>query len=209
MAMRRSRGVRLLTTRPPMIISPAVGVSRPAIIRRRVVFPEPEGPRKTKNSPSRVSRFTLLTAPSSPSLNTLVRFLVSTTAIYPPCHFHLPSLLPSRKNTFVFRFSNRNRLLRGLITTRNRCEHCGDDPGLEGLINASGRVPRIADVRRPLQHVPQDLVFVRRLSAIVFRDLLLQVRTSAGEAGEIVELTSDEAVVKTIHVIDQELLRAF
>src|SRR5215472_18448084 len=64
-------------------MSPAVGVSRPASMRSRVVFPEPEGPRKTRNSPSWVSRLTLLTAPSSPCLKTLVRFRVSTTAIAP------------------------------------------------------------------------------------------------------------------------------
>src|SRR5450631_2180210 len=56
-------------------------------MRRRVVFPEPEGPRKTRNSPSSVTRLTSLTAPSSPSLNTLVRFRVSTTAIAPPRDF--------------------------------------------------------------------------------------------------------------------------
>src|SRR5215472_13971993 len=80
MAILRSRGVKSLTTLPPIKISPAVGVSRPAIIRRSVVFPEPEGPRNTRNSPSSVVRLTSLTAPSSPSLKILVRFRVSTTA---------------------------------------------------------------------------------------------------------------------------------
>ena len=90
MAMRRSRGESSLTT---IRISPEVGVSSPAIMRRSVVFPDPEGPRKTRNSPSRVSRFTLLTAPSSPSLNTLVRLRVSTTAIGPPSgYFHLAKM---------------------------------------------------------------------------------------------------------------------
>src|SRR5437764_831233 len=44
MAMRRSRGERSLTTRPPMRISPDVGASSPAIMRNNVVFPEPDGP---------------------------------------------------------------------------------------------------------------------------------------------------------------------
>ncbi len=88
MAMRRSRGVRRFTICPPIRISPDVGVSRPAIIRRRVVFPEPEGPRKTRNSPSFVARLTSLTAPSSPSVKTFVRFRVSTTAIDRPRYFH-------------------------------------------------------------------------------------------------------------------------
>src|SRR5580693_4830790 len=40
--MPRSRGVRLLTTLPPIRISPEVGASRPAIIRNSVVLPEPD-----------------------------------------------------------------------------------------------------------------------------------------------------------------------
>src|SRR5216684_261060 len=64
-----------------MRISPEVGSSSPAIIRRSVVLPEPEGPRRTKNSPSRLSRLTLTTAPSCPLRKTLVNPLVSTIAI--------------------------------------------------------------------------------------------------------------------------------
>jgi hypothetical protein len=58
MAMFRILGGRWVTTWPLMRISPEVGSSMPAIIRRRVVFPQPEGPRRTRNSPSAVSRFT-------------------------------------------------------------------------------------------------------------------------------------------------------
>src|SRR5881398_1305079 len=95
MAMPRSRGVRSLTTRPPMRMSPEVGSSRPAIIRRSVVFPEPDGPRRTRNSPSRLCRSTLLTAPTFPRLKTLVRFRVSTTAMplpYVECGGHAAAL---------------------------------------------------------------------------------------------------------------------
>ncbi len=37
-------------------IEPSVIASRPAIILRRVDLPQPEGPTKTQNSPSRTSR---------------------------------------------------------------------------------------------------------------------------------------------------------
>ena len=48
----RSRGSRSLTTRPSMRISPAVGSSKPAIMRSVVVLPQPDGPTNTTNSPS-------------------------------------------------------------------------------------------------------------------------------------------------------------
>src|SRR6202162_4082996 len=119
MAIRRSRGVRRFTTWPPIRISPEVGVSRPAIIRRRVVFPEPEGPRKTRNSPSSVTRLTSLTAPSSPSLKIFVRFRVSTIAIEPP------GLFPPGENALVLVFRRLRRGLRGLIPAGHVGEHRG------------------------------------------------------------------------------------
>src|SRR5260221_5394649 len=89
--MGRTRGVRSLTTRPPIRISPEVGSSSPAIIRRRVVLPEPEGPRRTRNSPSLLSRSTSTTAPGSPFLKSLVSFRVWTIAISTvPCHPAIP-----------------------------------------------------------------------------------------------------------------------
>src|SRR5258708_39110752 len=157
MAIRRSRGVRLFKTLPPIRISPAVGVSRPAIIRKSVVFPEPEGPRKTRNSPSRVSRLTLLTAPRSPCLKTLVRFRVSTTAIEPPYCFHRslfpPVLLPPGKNALVFLLRGCSRVFRSILPTRHVGKHCGNYVGLECLVNAGARVARIAHVGGPAHHV--------------------------------------------------------
>src|SRR5579859_5232790 len=178
MAMRRSRGVRSFTTLPPMRISPAVGVSRPAIIRRRVVFPEPEGPRKTRNSPSRVSRSTSLTAPSSPSLNTLVSFRVSTTAI------QSLNLFESLKDALVLGFRVLGRVLRTLLALRHLGEHCRDHPALERLVDRGSAITRITHVGRPAKHVAQDLVLVRRVRARVVGDFLLQIRHRGWEAGE-------------------------
>src|SRR5271166_6818783 len=45
---------------------PAVGWSKPAIRRRQVVFPEPEGPSIAKNSPATMSRSTPSTALTAP-----------------------------------------------------------------------------------------------------------------------------------------------
>ena len=58
MAMSRSFGGRLLTTRSPMLISPEVMFSSPAIIRSKVDLPQPDGPTSTTNSPSRIETST-------------------------------------------------------------------------------------------------------------------------------------------------------
>src|ERR687889_579757 len=63
--------------------------SRPAIIRRAVDFPQPEGPTKTTNSPSGISKFILSTATTS-SPKTLVTSSNVTSAIPLP-----PSVLPN------------------------------------------------------------------------------------------------------------------
>ena len=54
--MPRSLGVRSLTTTPSIRRSPSVISSSPAIRRSRVDLPQPEGPTKTTNSPSRMSQ---------------------------------------------------------------------------------------------------------------------------------------------------------
>src|SRR5437762_3415660 len=56
MAMSRSGGATSLTTSPPSRTSPELARSRPAAIRRTVVFPDPDGPTRTRNSPSAMSR---------------------------------------------------------------------------------------------------------------------------------------------------------
>src|SRR2546426_4109220 len=61
-----------------MWISPDVGRSSPAIIRSSVVFPEPEDPSRTRNSPSRIERSTPSTAWRSPKC--FLRFRISTPA---------------------------------------------------------------------------------------------------------------------------------
>jgi hypothetical protein len=57
-------GGKASTDRPSMAMSPALGVSKPAIIISVVVLPEPLGPSKVKNSPERISSETPRTAPT-------------------------------------------------------------------------------------------------------------------------------------------------
>src|SRR5947207_1879673 len=121
--MRRSRGVASLTTTPPIRISPEVGSSSPAIIRKRVVLPEPDGPSSTRNSPSRLSRFTPTTASSFAFLNRFVSALVSTTAI--------SSTPPFGKDALDLLFGLPHCILRGQKVARGLGKHGRQNEGVE------------------------------------------------------------------------------
>ena len=60
--MSRSFGDRSVTSRSPIRIRPPLTSSRPASMRSEVVLPQPEGPTRTRNSPSPISRSSLSTA---------------------------------------------------------------------------------------------------------------------------------------------------
>src|SRR5262245_42585100 len=55
-----------LTRWPRMKMSPVVGISSPAIMRRTVVLPPPLGPSRASSSPSWTSKLTSSTAATSP-----------------------------------------------------------------------------------------------------------------------------------------------
>src|SRR6202035_3214253 len=186
MAMRRSRGASPVTTLPPIRTSPRVGSSSPAIMRRRVVFPEPEGPRKTMNSPSFVSRSTSLTAPSSPCLKTLVRLRVSTTAIAPP------RSLPLVEDALDLLLGGGGGFLRLHLVARRLGEHGGQHEGVEHLVDPRRGVAGVADVGSPVEDVAEHRVLLGRARLGVLGDELLQVRHRLGEAGEVVELAGPE-----------------
>src|SRR5256886_5019003 len=68
MAMSRSFGATSLTTRSPIAIRPLEISSSPAIIRRSVDLPQPEGPTSTQNSPSSTPMSTPCTTSVEPKL---------------------------------------------------------------------------------------------------------------------------------------------
>src|SRR5690349_20749451 len=68
MAMSRLRGARSVTSRSPIQISPLETSSRPAIIRSSVDLPQPDGPTRTRNSPSPISSDTSSTAVTLPNV---------------------------------------------------------------------------------------------------------------------------------------------
>ena len=64
----RSEGGKAEMSRPACSIEPRVWISRPAIARSKVVLPQPEGPRKQTNSPSKTSSAMSWRARKSPKL---------------------------------------------------------------------------------------------------------------------------------------------
>src|SRR6266566_2760684 len=79
--MSRSFGGTCVTSRSPISTCPLSTGSSPASMRRAVVLPEPDGPTRTMNSPSRTSRSSVSTAGGVPLLNTLVADKYFTLAI--------------------------------------------------------------------------------------------------------------------------------
>ena len=62
MAVSRLLGVRALMASFPRKISPSSGLSKPAIIRRVVVLPQPEGPSRVTKEPGSMVREVSFTA---------------------------------------------------------------------------------------------------------------------------------------------------
>ena len=65
-AISRAEARLNVTSSPPKKICPSVGNSSPAIMRRVVVLPQPEGPSRQKNSPSLTTKDESFTATKSP-----------------------------------------------------------------------------------------------------------------------------------------------
>src|SRR5690348_6659301 len=89
MAMPRSRGWSVVTSRSPMDSFPPVGISNPATQRRNVVLPLPDGPTNTANSPSSTRTLTSSSARTTSwcARNSLTRCSPVTVAIDPlPLH---------------------------------------------------------------------------------------------------------------------------
>src|SRR6266436_6542886 len=117
-------------------------------------------------------------------------------------------LFPSGKDTLVFLFGSFGRILRSLVAARHFGEHGGNDPSFESLVDGGRPVTGITDVGGPIENIAEDFVFVRGSCPRIVGDFLLEAGDGAGEAREIVKLASGKAVVESIDVIDEELLRA-
>ena len=80
MAMSRWEAGRWLTSSPSIRISPEVGNSSPAIMRKVVVLPQPEGPSSMKNSPSLIVKVEPCTAVKAPNSLRRLRMTISAKA---------------------------------------------------------------------------------------------------------------------------------
>src|SRR5690349_1910444 len=79
--MSRSLGGTKVTSFSPISTRPPSKGSSPASMRRAVVLPDPDGPTRTMNSPSWMSRSSASTAGGAPLANTLVADMYFTLAI--------------------------------------------------------------------------------------------------------------------------------
>src|SRR5579864_1274737 len=93
---------------PSIQISPAVGGTRPATIISSVVLPEPEGPSRVRNSPSRSSRVapaSAVTAPYvlvAPRIESFVFAAVTDRPSIPPGGHDAAAPRPRRPNAPTF-----------------------------------------------------------------------------------------------------------
>src|SRR5712671_4738411 len=71
------------TSRPPTTISPESASSSPATTRRIVLLPQPDGPSRTRNSPSAICSETSLTASTLPKLFIRCLIRISATTLLP------------------------------------------------------------------------------------------------------------------------------
>src|SRR5713226_4920571 len=154
--MSRSRGGTSLTTLSPILISPSVTSSRPASMRRAVDLPQPDGPTRTMNSVSLISRLKSLTA-SVPPANRFVTCSYLTDAI---CALH-----PSSRSARVLHGLSRcapelgRRFLRARVA--HECAGSELDPGevLEAVAAPVWRVELEMQVcLRPFVAVGRGLV---------------------------------------------------
>ena len=62
----RSAGERAVTSAPPIRMRPAFACSSPAISRKVVVLPQPDGPSSVTSVPAAISKLTSSTAVTAP-----------------------------------------------------------------------------------------------------------------------------------------------
>src|SRR5262245_42710505 len=86
MPVLRKRGACWVMSCSPKKIKPVSGATKPARIRRRVVLPQPDGPRRKNSSPAAISSVTASTAIALPKR--LLMFRRETAVIVSPKRGH-------------------------------------------------------------------------------------------------------------------------
>src|SRR6516165_12770721 len=129
MATPRARGVMSLTISSLIRMSPDVCRSRPAMILKKVVLPQPDGPSSTKNSPSRTDRLTPSTAVTPPK-SFLISLVTTAATGLPPWLEEGTSQPAVRGRQVAVAWPNRDRCFaqRAVLSTRRalRKVHAAD-----------------------------------------------------------------------------------
>src|SRR4051812_38107030 len=155
-----------------MTMSPEVCFSSPAIMRRSVVLPQPEGPSRTRNSPSRVARSTPSTAVCS--WKTFRIAFVSTVAIAPraarkergetPAHEASPGtdlwsrdpslqqlpFLPLLEDALALVLGFLDGVFGAQVAGGRLGEHHVEDPGRVDLVDGRVGIAGVPDVGSPV-----------------------------------------------------------
>src|SRR5829696_7690008 len=166
MAILRARGGRSLTTCPPIRTSPWLGRSSPEMVRNSVVLPHPEGPRRTRYSPSSVARSTPSTAATRPPSNCLTRLRTSTTTVMAGRRSGAADQAagpPLLEDGLDLGLGPGHGLLGRELAAGRRGEHVGDHEGPEHLADGGVGRPRVADVGAPFGGVLEERQLVGRL----------------------------------------------
>src|SRR5690554_1139846 len=229
-AIWRALGGRSVTSSPPRRICPSVGCSNPAIIRRSVVLPHPDGPRRTRNSPSSDLMSTPSTATTSP--NSLRRPRTSRSAIASP-RLHLsrdrtmthrdgrqgpprwdrlspdePPTTPVIEDGVDLGLGVGDGLGRGHVSLSGLGEHHRDDRLAEHLAHCRVGRPGVPDVGGPVGRVLEHLELGGRVrSERVVVQPVVQLRHPIREGREVVQLGVPGDGSEILRVVEQELLR--
>src|SRR5512132_349233 len=210
MAILRARGGRSLTTWPPIRTSPSLGASSPAMVRSRVVLPQPEGPRRTRYSPSSVARSTPSTAWTRPPSNCLTSPRTSTTTVTPGRRSRAADQAagpPLLEDGLDLGLGPGHRLLGGDLAPGRRGEHVGDHEGPEHLADGGVGRPRVADVGAPLGGVLEEGQLVGRLGPErVAGQPAVELGHPLVEGREVVQLRGPGGRGEVLGVVEEELL---
>src|SRR5919106_4675165 len=159
MAMFRSRGALSLTFLSPRKSSPEVMSSSPTIMRRIVDFPEPDGPTRTTNSPSAMSRLTSSTTGVVEPENVLVRW---SSRMVVMGHLSLLSSLhrPKVRPEMIWRWDTSTRIITGMVTITAAVEMAAVGCWNKGLAGEERqRRPRRTGPIRALSEMPNTKSF--------------------------------------------------